>query len=191
MKKKTKALLGMVGFIALIVAILFYNKSKMAAQSSNQVINSYAVSVTEVKRDRVSDVNSLVGTIVANHDVEIAAEAGGKVVAVYAEVGDYKKKGDVLIQLDDELKHAALEIAEVTYNKAKKDLGRFESLASEHTVTDQQLETARWSFKSAEAQYVTAKRQYEDTKIKTPISGIVTARNADLGANVQVNNIPA
>ncbi|MFI5251651.1 MAG: efflux RND transporter periplasmic adaptor subunit [Bacteroidota bacterium] len=191
MKKKTKALLGLVAIIAVIIAILFYNKSKMAAQSDNQIINSCAVSIAEVKKDLVSNVNSLVGTVVANHDVAIAAEAAGKVVAVLAEVGDYKKKGDVLIQLDDELKQAALTIAEVTYNKAKKDLDRFESLATEHSVTDQQLETARWTFKSAEAQYITAKRQFEDTRIKTPISGVVTARNVDLGANVQTNNIIA
>jgi RND family efflux transporter MFP subunit len=191
MKKKTKALLGMIFVAVLIIAILFYNKSKISAQSNNQAITSYAVSIAEVKKDRVSSVNSLVGTVVANHDVAIAAEAAGKVVAVRAEVGEYKKKGDVLIQLDDELRQAALTVAEITYNKAKKDLDRFESLSSEHTVTDQQLETARWAFKSAEAQYVTAKRQFEDTRIKTPIAGIVTARNVDLGANVQPNNIVA
>jgi RND family efflux transporter MFP subunit len=191
MKKKTKALLGLIFIAALIIGILFYNKSKISAQTNTQAITSYAVSITEVKKGRVSAVNSLVGTVVANHDVAIASEAAGKVVAVHAEVGDYKKKGDVLLQLDDELRQAALTAAEVTYNKAKKDLDRFESLSNEHTVTDQQLENARWAFKSAEAQYITAKRQFEDTRIKTPISGIVTARNVDLGANVQPNNIVA
>jgi RND family efflux transporter MFP subunit len=37
----------------------------------------------------------------------------------------------------------------------------------------------------AEAQYITAKRQLEDTKIKTPISGYITSRNLDLGSMVQ------
>jgi RND family efflux transporter MFP subunit len=37
----------------------------------------------------------------------------------------------------------------------------------------------------AEAQYIVARRQLKDTKISTPISGIVTARPVDIGAMVQ------
>ena len=40
-------------------------------------------------------------------------------------------------------------------------------------------------FSVAESQYIVAKRQLEDTKIKTPISGYVTLRNVDVGATVQ------
>lgn len=174
-----------------IIAILMYNKSKIAMETRSDPITSYAVAVSQVRRGPVNPMTSLVGTVTANHDVAIAAEASGKVTGVFAEVGDYKKKGDVLIQLDDELKHAAFTSAEVNYDKAKKDFERFDALARDHSVTDQQFETARLAFKTAEAQYITAKRQYNDTRITTPISGIVTARQVDLGSWVANNAIVA
>jgi len=97
----------------------------------------------------------------------------------------------VLIQIDDELRHAGFVTAEVNYDKAKKDFERFDALTKEHAVTDQQFEGARLAYKSAEAQYITAKRQYQDTKVTSPIDGIVTARLVDLGTWVAANSIVA
>lgn len=51
-------------------------------------------------------------------------------------------------------------------------------------VTEAQVESARLNFKSAEAQYIVARRQLRDTRITTPISGIVTDRKVDVGAMV-------
>src|SRR5690606_13668282 len=59
------------------------------------------------------------------------------------------------------------------------------------SVTDAQFEAARLAFLSAEAQYITAKRQYNDTKIKAPISGVITSRLVDLGNYVNTNNVVA
>ena len=100
------------------------------------------------------------------------------------EVGDYKKAGSVLVEVDSELKEAAYKTAQVTYERAKKDLERYDTLSSEHSVSETQIEQARWSCQSAEAQYITARRQLNDTKITTPISGIVTARYVNEGTMV-------
>ena len=53
------------------------------------------------------------------------------------------------------------------------------------SVSDSQLDQVKLASSIAEAQFITAKRQLEDTKIKTPISGFVTSRNVDIGAMVQ------
>jgi RND family efflux transporter MFP subunit len=170
--------------LVVITTVLLYNKSRMEARSRPLKQTAIPVTVVKVEKMKLTEQQSFVGTIAAHHDVAIVSETQGKVVAVYAEVGDRKPAGAVLIEVDDELKRAADETAEVNYEKAKKDFERIELLHQEHSATDQQYESARFALKAAEAQYITARRQYNDTKIKTPIGGIVTSRPVDVGTMV-------
>jgi RND family efflux transporter MFP subunit len=182
---RTKITLITILILVVIVGTLFYNKSRMAAKSKSDVLKSIPVSIATVGKMKLADSQSFTGTIAANNDVSIVSETEGRVTAVHANVGDYKQAGTTLMQVDDELKKAAYATAEVNYEKAKKDFERFESLHAQHAVTDQQYETARLAYKSAEAQYIVARKQYNDTKITTPISGVVTSRLVDVGTMVQ------
>ena len=172
-----------------VIAILLSNKAKLQAKSKNEKIEAYPVSVASVENKSVERNLNLVGTIEASNDVSIVSEAQGKVVGVFAKVGDYKSKGSTLIQLDDELKLASFKTAEVNYEKAKKDYDRYEALYQQKAVTDAQRESIKLAYQSAEAQYITAKRGYEDAKITAPISGVVTSRIVDMGDYVK-NGMP-
>jgi RND family efflux transporter MFP subunit len=171
---------------AIIVGIYSCNKAKSDGQSSagETIATSYSVAVVTATRKDLTDNFSQVGTIVAYNDVAVVSETSGRVVKVNAEVGDYKKAGDVLVEVDSELKEAAYKVAQVSYEKAKKDLERYEALYKEGSLSETQIEQARWSYQTAEAQYVVARRQLNDTKITTPISGIVTARYVNIGTMV-------
>lgn len=177
--------------VGAIIALLLNNKAKMEAKSENAKIEAYPVNVVEVTKSKAQRDLEMVGTITANNDVAIVSEAQGRVTKVYAEVGDYKSAGSPLIQLDDELKLAEFKTAEVNYQKTKKDYERYQALLASKAVTDAQLESAKLAYQSAEAQYIVAKKGYEDTKITTPISGIVTSRNVDIGNYVNKNMVVA
>jgi len=182
---KTRLISITVLLLAVITGVLLYNKSRIDARSKSDVLTTIPVSIAPVTRQRISDAHSLVGTVAANYDVAIIAETQGKVVAVAADVGQFKPAGALLVQIDDELKRANLAMGETNYEKAKKDLERFESLAKESAATEQQVEGARLAMKSAEAQFIALRREYNDTKISTPIAGIVTSRPVDIGTYVQ------
>lgn len=177
--------------VGAIIALLLNNKAKMEAKSENVKIEAYPVTVAQVTKSKAERNLELVGTITGNNDVAIVSEAQGRVTKVYAEVGDYKSAGSPLIQLDDELKLAAFKTAEVNYQKTKKDYERYQALLASKAVTDAQLENSKLAFQSAEAQYIVAKKGYEDTKITTPISGIVTARRVDIGNYVNKTMVVA
>jgi RND family efflux transporter MFP subunit len=185
--KNWKVIVGVVAVFLIIAAILFMNKKKMAASTSGGVNAAYYVSVEQVTKKNLIANFILTGTISAFNDVNIMSETSGKVTEVFVNVGDYKKAGSVLFQVDDELKKAALMSAEANYLKAKKDYERFQDLYKQKSASDSQLDQAKLGAAVAEAQYITAKRQLEDTKIKTPISGYITSRNIDLGAMVQAS----
>jgi membrane fusion protein (multidrug efflux system) len=175
---------------AILIAIVFVVYSCNKARSDNQnnanasIATSYSVSVVTAAKKDITDSFSQVGTIVAYNDVAVVSETSGRVLKIDAEVGDFKKAGDVLVEVDSELREAAYKAAKVTYEKAKKDLDRYEALYKEKSISDSQIEQARWSYQSAESQYIVARRQLSDTKITTPISGIVTARYVNVGTMV-------
>jgi RND family efflux transporter MFP subunit len=188
---KTRIVISAIVIFAVIIAVLMYNKSRMAAKSKGAMLSAVPVTVHSVERQQLSSDHSFVGTVSGNNDVAVVSETQGKITSVAVNVGDRVNAGTVLMQVDDELKKAAFLAAEVNYEKAGKDLERQEALFREKSTTDAQLEGARLAFKSVEAQYILAKRQYNDTKIATPIAGIVTARSVNVGAYVQSGNVVA
>ena len=145
---------------------------------------THSVAIATATRQAIDERFSVVGTVNAFNDVTIISETQGRVVKVLAEVGDHKQAGAVLVEVDSELKVAAFKAAEVAYEKAQKDLARYDALFKEGSVPDAQIEQARWAFQTAEAQFIVARRQLSDTRITTPIAGVVTARFVNLGTMV-------
>lgn len=185
MRTRSKLMLG-IGFIVVILVLLMFRNraAQNAPSSSSAVITTHSVAIARATRQAIDERFSVVGTVNAFSDVTIVSETQGRVVKVLAEVGDYKQAGAVLVEVDSELKVAAFKAAEVAYEKARKDLARYDALIKEGSVTDAQVEQARWAFQSAEAQYIVARRQLSDTRITTPIAGVVTARFVNLGTMV-------
>lgn len=176
------------GVIIIAIIAVFYACNKANSNNQNNtagtISTSYSVSVVTAARKDVADSFSQVGTITAYNDVPVMSETSGRVVKVFAEVGDYKPAGSVLVEVDSELKEAAFKAAQVTYEKAKKDLDRYEALYKEGSISDSQIEQSRWAFQTSESAFIIARRALNDTKITTPISGIVTARNVNIGSMV-------
>jgi len=186
MKKLKYYIISFVLFAALVL-VLLNNRAKLEAKAKNDKISAYPVTVSTVEQKEVSNNIELVGTIVGDNDVQIISEAQGKVTGIFANVGDYKSAGSVIAQLDDELKKSAYETAQVNFEKSKKDFERYEALYKDKSVSDVQYEQAKLAYYNAQSQYVAAKKDYENTKITAPISGIITARNIDIGTFVNKN----
>ncbi len=189
--KRIKLIIVLVLVIGAVIAILMNNKSKLEARSKTERLESYPVTLAPVETKQIGNTIEMVGTINGNNDVAVVSEASGKVTKVYVKVGDYKSAGSVLFQLDDELKLAAYKTAQVNYDKAKKDFERFDALYKGKSVTDAQYEGSKLAYQSAEANYIVAKREYEDAKVKTPISGVVTSRIMDIGSYVNKGTVVA
>ncbi|MBM4171498.1 MAG: efflux RND transporter periplasmic adaptor subunit [Ignavibacteria bacterium] len=183
--KHWKSITAVIVMILVVVTILFINKQKMSATASVSIQDAYYVTVQKVERKNLSSEFNLTGTVYANNDVNILSETSGRITAVFANVGDYVQVGSVLVQVDDELRKAALISAEANFEKAKKDFERFNNLSKENSASEVQFDQAKVALAMAESQYIVAKRQFEDTKVKSPISGYLTVRNVDVGTMLQ------
>lgn len=186
MKKTATIVITLIALVA-IGYTLKSNKAKSEAQTaavSSEMQKEIAVSVTAVQQQSLTDNLSMVGIVLPNNDVNVISETQGRIVQMLAKVGDMKQAGSVIATVDDELKQAALISAQANYDKAVSDWNRYEPLHKENAMTSAQLDGAKLSVKMAESQLIMAKRQLRDTKITTPISGVIAARYVDAGATV-------
>lgn len=191
MNSKMKKLLFGLGILIVIigvVAILLNNKAKLKAKvAENDIRTEFPVKSILTKKGKLDETLNLVGTTNPNAEVNLLSETVGRVLKVNFNVGDYVSAGKVLAEVDNELKKAALLSAEANIEKAKKDLDRYESLYKEKSANESQLDQAKLTYKLCESQLIIAKKQLSDTKITSPISGIITARNIEVGTVLSVN----
>jgi len=181
---KTRAIIAAAVVLGIIIVVLLNNRANISAKSRNEFQGAIPVTTAAVRSLKLAETLSLVGTITGINDVAVTAEVAGKVTAVLANVGDRLVTGAPIVQIDDELKKAAFEQAEANYERAKRDFDRFKSLRETQSATEAQKENAWTAFKVAEAQYIVARRQLHDTRVTTPIAGVLSARNVELGTMV-------
>lgn len=121
------------------------------------------------------------GTFEPNCEVTVVSEAQGKVKSYTIEEGTFVKEGKIIAFLENDLLSYQLENAEATYKKANCDLQRFEKLTLGEAVSAQQLEDVRLAHSNAKSLYLTLKKQYGNSFIKAPVSGIVGKRYIEKG----------
>jgi RND family efflux transporter MFP subunit len=142
------------------------------------------VNVTTIQRQLIKDKLVMTGTSSSFKEVTVMSETQGRILSMNVEVGQKVSAGQVIAVVDEELKVAQLKTAQANLEKAQKDLERFETLLKEKAATEYQVEGAKLQVKLAEAQYIVAKRQVEDSKIKSPVSAKVIMKMLETGMMV-------
>lgn len=184
MNKKRLIVLAIV-IVALVLIIWLTRGNRTEAPSTTAITTEVPVSVIVVERQKLASNISLVGTINANNDVNVVSETQGVVKEIHVKVGQIVTAGKVLAKVDDEIQRSNLATAEINYQKAQRDFERSETLYQENSISPAQLDAARLALKAAENQQDIARRQLENTQVKSPISGTVNARFVNVGTMVQ------
>ena len=135
----------------------------------------------------------MVGTVQPEQTAEVYPKTSGTVTAVYFEVGDTVREGQVLATLDsDNLNSAQISInsAQLQLETAQKELERSQVLYENDGITQQALETAENSVRSAQLQLESAQDNYntllKNISITAPISGVIESKNVDVYDNASM-----
>src|SRR5215831_18562559 len=100
------------------------------------------VVAAEARLEPVSESLSLVGSVLANEQVEIKSETDGTVQDINFNEGQPVNKGDLLIRLDETKFATALAEAESTFQLAKANFERAGHLSQDHTISRQEYDQA-------------------------------------------------
>jgi HlyD family secretion protein len=145
-----------------------------------------------------SDTIKVSGNIEAT-ETRLSFQVAGKISKLFADEGDYVKKGNIVAALDsDELMkikqqaQANLEQVQSDYNLSEKNYKRFSELLKENAISVQDSDIAQNNFNVAKARLEAAKFGYELACIRldyanlvSQTDGFITVKSAEAGEVVQ------
>jgi len=181
--------------VLLIGFTLQTNKNSIQKETllAEQKLDYYPVNIALVKEDSLLTIWEAVGTFAPIRELIVMSQTQGQVVVLYKTQGQKVDPGSPIAKVDDKLLRAELLVAQANFEKAQRDLNRFENLADGDAATAQQLEQIKVNAKNAEAKLITIRKKLEDTSIKAPISGrlnqVYIEKGAVLGPGVRVCEI--
>jgi RND family efflux transporter MFP subunit len=106
---------------------------------------------------------------------------GGQVRAVYVQQGQYVKKGQLLLKLDDALARSQIDQLQSQLNYARDLYRRQQNLWNEGIGTEVQLVTARNNVTALEKQIATARQQLAFSNVYAEINGVADEVNIRVG----------
>lgn len=125
--------------------------------------------------------DEVVGTVRARDVAYVSSSVMGTIQMLKVKLGDPVRKGDVLIRLAAGEIDAKAAQAEAAFTRAKTDLARADKLRESRTIPEAQHEAARTQLALAQAALAEASAVRDYTVIRAPISGVVTAKESNVG----------
>jgi RND family efflux transporter MFP subunit len=168
-------------FLGGITFLLLRNKATMEAKASQPIMLIPSVTTQVAEVQNIAESLEVSGTIAAQNEVAVVSETQGRILAVYAKLGDRVQSGTPLAKVDTALKYSAYLVAKSTFEKAKRDVERLTQLRKENNASESELEGAELNVQNAKAQYIVSERQLRDAIITAPIAGTVVERSVSMG----------
>jgi membrane fusion protein (multidrug efflux system) len=188
-----KSFLIVFSFAALTSSCGNTNPATQQAAPPPMPVTTYTVSKQEV-----TTVDKYPGVIVPINEVELRAEVGGYITAIYVQDGQKVTKGQKLYEIDRTNYQSAynsalanLEVAKANHARAEKDAQRYTALAEKEAVAKQRVDyaltdlaNAASQIAAAQANLTTAQANLNRSVIVSPLTGIIGISQVKLGALV-------
>lgn len=155
MTKGKKITITLIVVAAALAGALFGTKKMVAASKKTDDV------LYRVRKETYENVIEIAGTVSAANEQKLQAKSDGTVTAVYVKEGDYVKKGDVLLQVDDTTQ---------VYNLAKLD----------YDLASTRITGAAQQIKLMEVQRASLVQKVEECKIIATFDGVIASFDVDV-----------
>lgn len=169
-----------------ILAALALAGCKKPPVKQTEAQQARAVTVVRVES------RSIVGALAASGDLMPREEAavlpevtGYRVAEVLADVGQYVKKGQVLVQLDPTLLESQIAQAEAQAEQARAQAERVQGLDGQGVLAQEQIDQRRFQARAQAAALKDLRTRYAKMQVRAPVSGLIlerTVRPGDLSS---------
>jgi len=174
--RKNKNIIRVLILLCLAGAVCFtgckFGKGKKTEITAEQI--KVNVTAGKVSRRTLFQERKILATLEAYRETDLGPLTPGRVKSLHFKIGDYVSKGQIVAEMDD----VQFTASNAQFQSLKAQYERSLSLYKDNALPKAQ-------FESVEAQYIAMKRQMEsleeNTIIKAPFSGVVTARTVEEG----------
>lgn len=163
-------------------AILFAAAVLSACAGNNTAVTEDApkseqlavVGVQKVTRENVVKSGVYSATVLPNAINNIAPQSAGRIQTLNVEVGDFVSAGQIVAEMDK----VQLEQAHLKLTNAEVELERVKQMLSEGGISQSDFDQMQLSYNVSKTSY---ENLLENTVLRSPINGVITARNYDHG----------
>ncbi|MCC2633187.1 MAG: putative periplasmic linker protein [Ramlibacter sp.] len=149
-----------------------------AAASASRVP---AVEAARVETVRITDDAQAVGSLRSRQSVMLRPEVSGRVTQINFRDADRVKRGQVLVQLDDQLPMAQVRQAEAEVSIARANHRRNRELVEEKFIAQRAVDESAANLQVAEAKLALARATLARLKILAPFDGVAGIRSINVG----------
>lgn len=131
---------------------------------------------------------STTGSVLANEEVQLKSEVSGRIERINFKEGEAVRKGQLLVQIDNEQNVARLKRVKVQLKQAQKNLDRQEELLDVEGISEEVYEEAQLKVADLESQKAELQAQLDDTEIRAPFEGTIGLRQVSPGSFVNAGD---
>jgi membrane fusion protein (multidrug efflux system) len=140
-----------------------------------------SVEVAKVETTKLVDETQSVGSLRSNQGVMLRPEVGGRVSQVMFRDGQRVKKGQVLVQFDDQLPAAQVMQAQAELSIAKANHTRNKELVAQNFISKRSLDESEAALQVSEAKLALAQATLQRLKVLAPFDGVAGLRQINVG----------
>ncbi|MCB9663825.1 MAG: efflux RND transporter periplasmic adaptor subunit [Alphaproteobacteria bacterium] len=139
------------------------------------------VETAPVGRGDVRDLLVASAAVEAVASADLVPTATGRALQVLVDVGDRVRKGQALAVLENVSLDAGAEVARAEVDQLEDRVAELRQLFERGAVSERELEDLRYQLATARTRLREAARTAGDTRITSPIDGVVAARDLRVG----------
>jgi membrane fusion protein, multidrug efflux system len=140
-----------------------------------------AVEVARVELLTITDDAQAVGSLRSRQSVVLRPEVSGRVTRLNFRDGDRVKRGQLLVQLDDQLPLAQLQQAQAELSIARANHKRNQELVSQNFISQRSVDESAANLQVSQAKLALARATADRLRILAPFDGIAGIRNISIG----------
>ena len=140
-----------------------------------------SVEVAKVESAKLVDETQSVGSLRSNQGVIMRPEVGGRVSQILFKDGQRVKKGQILVQFDDQLPVAQLMQAKAEMSIAQANHTRNKELVAQNFISKRSLDESEAALQVADAKLSLAQATLQRLKVIAPFDGVAGLRQINVG----------
>ena len=146
------------------------------------------VETSQPVRGDVYAVYSGTAPIEAFAEADVIAKVEGEVREILFEEGDEVAAGDVLARLDGDRLRLELSESRARLEQMRSDFERNRDLRDKGLLSEGEFEKLRYDLEALEASFNLASLELDYTRIRAPISGVISERYVKVGNTIRVGD---
>lgn len=150
-------------------------------ESTKETDDYISVKTEKIAATSMANQISVSGNIEGITTVKLGFMVPGKINLISSKVGHYVRKGELIASLDPTDYALNKQLADVQYNEVNDEYGRLKILHSRGSLSQSDFSKIGFALQKAQAQQKLELKKLNDTKLYSPINGVLLSKQAEIG----------